>query len=300
MRSLIKRSLPQQAVEALRPLGNLTRTLEKRKAQRIFVDATDSPAFLDIDTLTRLQSAYPRRPECSYDAHARENTGMARASQLLRLPGASEATTFLELGCWDGMVSCGLMRKGKQATAVDYRDIGFDDRASREGVTFLQMDATALQLADESFDFIFSYNAFEHFRSPDNVLDEAIRVVRTGGYIYLEFGPLYYSPLGEHAYRSITVPYCQFLFPKNVLNDFTSRHGLIPIDFSHVNGWSIEDYRELWNTRDSVLNKVRYRETVDLSHLNLISSYPSCFKSKSSYFDNFLVSNICALFQKKS
>src|SRR5215467_4346744 len=142
MRSLIKRSLPQQAVEALRPLGNLTRTLEKRKAQRIFVDATDSPAFLDIDTLTRLQSAYPRRPECSYDAHARENTGMARASQLLRLPGASEATTFLELGCWDGMVSCGLMRKGKQATAVDYRDIGFDDRASREGVTFLQMDAT--------------------------------------------------------------------------------------------------------------------------------------------------------------
>ena len=80
------------------------------------------------------------------------------------------------------------------------------------------MDAANMQFEDETFDFVFSYDAFEHFASPENVLLEAIRVVRKRGYIYLEFGPLYYSPYGEHAYRSITVPYCQFLFPLPRLN----------------------------------------------------------------------------------
>jgi ubiquinone/menaquinone biosynthesis C-methylase UbiE len=299
IRSLIKRSLPQRAIETLQPLRNVTRTLEKHRTQRIFAAATDSPPSLDINALARLQMKYPHRPERGYDAHTLENRGVARAAQILRFPEALKATDFLELGCWDGMVSCCLCRKGKKATAVDNRDVGFDERASREGVSLLQMNAADLQFEDESFDFVFSYDAFEHFVSPEDVLREAIRVVRNGGYIYLEFGPLYYSPFGEHAYRSINVPYCQFLFPKEVINEFTAQKGLIPIDFNHVNGWSIERYRELWNKYSHVLKKVRYHETIDLSQLSLISAYPSCFKSKSSCFDNFIVSNISILFKKK-
>ena len=179
------------------------------------------------------------------------------------------------------MVSCCLCRKGKKATAIDNRDAGFDKRASREGVNILQMDATDLQFEDESFDFVFSYDAFEHFTSPESVLRESIRVVRQGGYIYLEFGPLYYSPFGEHAYRSITVLYCHFLFPKNLLSDFVAQKGLNPIDFSQVNGWSLESYRNTWSKYSHVLKRVRYYERRNLSHLRLISTYPSCFKSKS-------------------
>jgi ubiquinone/menaquinone biosynthesis C-methylase UbiE len=300
IRSLIKRSLPHRAIETLRPLRNLPRTLEKQRTQRIFAAATDSPPSLDINALATLQMKYHRRPERAYDADTLENRGMARAAQILRFPEALKATDFLELGCWDGMVSCCLCRKGKKATAVDNRDVGFDERASQEGVRLLQMNAADLQLEDESFDFVFSYDAFEHFVSPEDVLREAIRVVRNGGYIYLEFGPLYYSPLGEHAYRSITVPYCQFLFTREVMNDFTAEKGLITINFNHVNGWSIESYRELWNKYSDVLKKVRYHEAIDLSQLNLISAYPSCFKSKSNCFDNFIVSRISILFQKSS
>jgi ubiquinone/menaquinone biosynthesis C-methylase UbiE len=300
IKSLIKRTLPQGAIETLRPLRNLTRTLEKHRTQRIFAAAVDSPLSLDIDALGRLQMKYSYRPEYGYDAQVLEKRGIERAAQILRLPGAVKATHFLELGCWDGMVSCVLCRKGKKATAVDNRDTGFDERAAREGVNLLQMNAADLQLEDESFDFVFSYDAFEHFVSPEDVLREAIRVVRNGGYVYLEFGPLYYSPLGEHAYRSITVPYCQFLFTKKVINDFTAQEGLNPIDFNHVNGWSVESYRELWNKYSHVLRKVRYHEAIDLSQLSLISAYPSCFKSRSICFDNFIVSNIRILFQKNS
>jgi ubiquinone/menaquinone biosynthesis C-methylase UbiE len=299
IKTLIRRALPQSVVNALRfLLLNLPRTIEKLRTQRIFAAAADAPSYLDISALETLQMKYPRPPEYGYDAHSHDVRGIERATQILRLPGAQEAHSFLELGCGDGMVSCYLCRKGKKATGIDSSDAVFDKRASREGVNLLRMDAADLRFEDESFDFVFSYDAFEHFSSPENVLREATRVVRKGGYIYLEFGPLYYSPYGEHAYHSITVPYCQILFQKNMINDFATKKGLDPIDFGHVNGWSLDSYRALWSKYSHTLKRVRYHEQLDLSHLSLIGTYPSCFKSKSNDFENFIITSISVLFQK--
>lgn len=298
IKPLIKRVLPKSVVTTRRFLLNLPRTLEILRTQRIFAAATVTPSYLEISDLETLQMKYPFPPDYGYDAHSLEVRGIEKATQILCLPGAQEAHSFLELGCWDGMVSCCLCRKGKKATAIDNKDAGFDKRAFSEGVNLLQMDAANLRFEDESFDFVFSYGAFEHFASPENVLREAIRVVRKGGYIYLEFGPLYYSPQGEHVYRSVTVPYCQFLFQKNLIKDFVTQKGLKPIDFSDVNGLSLESYRELWSKYSHVVKRVRYSEGLNIFHLNLIRKYPSCFKSKSNYFKNFIVSKIRVLFQK--
>jgi hypothetical protein len=94
------------------------------------------------------------------------------------------------------------------------------------------------------------------------------------------------------------VPYCQFLWPDEVLNAFCAQKGLKPIDYGHVNRWSLERYRELWDRHSEVLEKVIYEEHEDLSHLSLIRRYPSCFKSKSTCFENFTVTRIRALFEK--
>ena len=303
LKSMIKSVLPQFLINTLRSLRSslldLPQTLERRRTQRIFEAATDTPSYLDISALEKLQMEYPPLPEYGYDAHTREARGISRATQILGLPGAQGAHSFLELGCGDGMVSCCLCRKGKKATAIDLgTGLGFDARASREGVCLIQMDAAELRFEDESFDFVFSYDGFEHFASPEDVLRAAIRVLKKGGYLYLRFGPLYYSPFGEHAYRSITVPYCQFLFPKGFINDFTTQKGLDPIDFSYVNNWALESYRQLWDKSSKVLKRVKYDETLNLSHLSLIRKYPSCFKSKSNYFENFIVSGLSVLFQK--
>jgi len=295
----LKRVLPQGVINTLRPLSNFALIMEQPRTKRIFNAAMDTPAYLDMSALQTLQMRYPSCPDgYGYDEHSLERRGIKRATKILGLPGAQEAHSFLELACWDGMVSCILCRKGKKATAIDKKVRGFDKRASLEGVSLLQMDAAYMQFEDETYDFVFSYNAFEHFASPENILLEAIRVVRKGGYIYLEFGPLYYSPYGEHAERSITVPYCQFLFEKELLNDFAAQNGLNSIDFDHVNGWSLESYRELWSKYSQVLKRVRYNERFDRSHLDLIRAYPSCFKSESKYFENFIVSSIGVLFQK--
>jgi len=196
------------------------------------------------------------------------------------------------------MVSCCLQRRGKRTTSIDIRSQGFDERAINEGVNFLQIDAAHLAFGDEHFDFVFSYDSFEHFPAPDLALREAIRVVKTGGYIYLDFGPLYMSPMGFHAYDVITVPFCQFLFPKEQLKEYAGARELGTIDFSQVNGWSLEDYRKLFDSYLYRLRKIVYYELLDVSALDLIQKYPSCFKSKTRCFDNLIVPIIKVLFMK--
>lgn len=301
LRPLAKKVLPQAVVDALRSQAlNLPHAAERIRAQRAFSAATNAPPYLGVDVLETLQNKYSPPPEYGWDERAVEVRGMQRAARILRLPGARLADSFLELGCWDGMVCSGLCLEGKSATAIDSRDDGFDARASRAGARLLRMDAAQLDFADECFDFVYSYDAFEHFASPEAVLREAIRVVKAGGFIYLDFGPLYYSAMGEHAYNSITVPYCQHLFPRQMLNDFATHRGLKPIRPGRVNGWALESYRQLWDKYDYILKKVRYRERLDLSHVDLIRMFPSCFKSKSQHFDGFVVASISALFRKSS
>jgi hypothetical protein len=77
-------------------------------------------------------------------------------------------------------------------------------------------------------------------------------------------------------------------------------NGFGKINFNHINGWSLEDYRKLWELYSHLLKKIKYSEVFDISHLDLIMKYPSCFKSKTKNFDNLITSGIEVLFKKIS
>jgi SAM-dependent methyltransferase len=284
-------------------LFTILSVLKARKARKIFESAPEMPVWLGRDILEELQQRYKSLPKRTYNAENLEERGKDSARRILNLIHAKTKNmenidTFLELGCFDGMVSCTLQRMGKVTTAIDNRSEWFDERGIRAGVKFHKMDAAHLQFNDEEFDFVFSYDAFEHFADPKLVLQEAIRVVKIGGYIYLCFGPLYMSPMGLHAYRSITVPYCQFFFPKDLLQDFANANGLRAIDFDHLNCWALEDFRKLWDMYTHRLKKIIYYERYVTSHLGLIMKFPSCFRSKTKCFDNLVISSIEVLFKK--
>jgi len=297
LKSIIKKIVPSSVNFGLLTILSKPKAI---KAKRIFEQAPETPIWLEWDVLEELQQKHSFPPVYGYDPQSFEKRGKQRARKILNLirTETEKIRSFLELGCNDGMVSCVLQRMHACTTAIDIRSEGFDDRAVREGVTLLQMDATSQAFKDESFDFVFSYNAFEHFAKPKSVLEEAIRVVRTGGYIYLNFAPLYMSPYGLHVYRLITIPYCQFLFPKELLQQFANAKGLSAMPFPDVNGWTLEDFRKLWNQYSHILKRTMYYERLNVSHLDLIMKYPSCFKSKNKYFDNFIVSSIEVLFKK--
>ncbi|MEP7027895.1 MAG: class I SAM-dependent methyltransferase [Candidatus Eisenbacteria bacterium] len=297
---LARALLPQRVVDTARDLvRNLPRAGEVAPTRRALAAAPTEPAFLDAAALETMQAQYPTAPEYGYDPASVEHRGRIRAREILRLPGARGATDFLELGCWDGMVAAGLTRAGKRAAGVDRRADGFDARAGAAGARLLAMNASQLEFEDGSFDFVYSYDAFEHFDAPERVMAECIRVLRPGGRLHLEFGPLFLSPLGQHAYRSIRVPYCQCLFTPATMTAFAALRGLPAIDFDHVNRWPIARFRALWASQAASLERVRYRETLDLSHLALIRQYPSCFRSKSEAFEDFVVAQVSALFEKR-
>lgn len=290
-----KNVLPVSIIDILKTVRARYQAAEKTRVERIFSAATTFPPYLDSASLKTLAKAYPHRISPEYDPRTLEQRGATRAAHLLSLAAAGNAKDFLELGCWDGMVSCALSRNAVNATAIDSRDTGFDPRAARQGVKLLTMDAMNLQFPDESFDFVFSYDAFEHFSSPEDVMNEAVRVLRKGGYIYLEFGPLYHSPFGQHIYRALSLPYCQCLFPKEVLAEYAAD---AKVEFTDMNEWPVSKFRGLWRKYSSTLQKISYHEQIDLNYLDLIRSNPSCFKSKSGDFDDFIVSNISVLFKK--
>jgi len=247
VRSRLKSFIPGFVLRGVRNAQTMIRRRELPETKRIFENAKLLPAYLAQRELELLEKRYPFRPGYGYDPRSTERRGIVRAKELLRLPRTSERNSYLELGCWDGMVCRHLQHAGKTTTAIDVRSDGFDERAQREGVKFILMDAEHLQFPEESFDFVFSYDSFEHFSRPDAVFHNAIKVLRKGGLLALSFGPLYLSPYGQHAYRSIPVPYCHILFPPSMLNDFAAARGLTPIDFGHVNGWTLGRYREFWD-----------------------------------------------------
>ena len=297
LRALAKKVLPPAAGSRFRDIESALRRRDQRRARQALAAAGTDPAYLDLTTLENLQAAYARPPAYGYDPETLEDRGAGRAKQLLSMTGGDSAKSFLEVGCYDGMVALALHRAGKEALATDFRSGGFDPRAVEAGVV-RQMDAAALEIGDASVDFVYSYDAFEHFAQPDAVLAEAIRVLRPGGHIYLLFGPLYLSPFGEHVEGTIHVPYCHVLFTHETLNEFSRSQGLPEIDADHVNRWTVAQFRGLWATHSSSLRRLRYREMKDARHLSLVQAYPTCFKAKTSDLDDRVVATIEVLFEK--
>lgn len=272
-------------------------------ARKIFQQSLETPAWLGWRELESLQNKYRYTINTTkYNRKSFYRRGRIKATEIINLLKKDEKgiKTSLELGCSDGMVCFALQCLGKMTTGIDINIKHFDTRTLKKGVNLLKMNAEDLKFADESFDLIFSYNSFEHFFDPDKVLKEAIRTVKKNGYIYLSFDPLYMSPWGLHVFKRIFIPYCQFLFRKEMLIEFSKldRIRSIPWEDLRLNEWSLEDYRNLWKKYSNKLKIIKYKESLNLFYLDLIIQYPSCFRSKTKFFNNLIVKKIEVLFKK--
>lgn len=290
-------------LEKLRRVARDTRhELRMRGARRAFDAAGDAPAWLDRSSLERLQRQYKDPSNYGYGPEVVMARGQERAREILDLPvpDSEVYTSFLELGCFDGMVCAALQQQGKRATATDLSPEGFDERLESAGVAHFAMDAADLQFEDDSFDFVFSYDAFEHISDPAAALREALRVCRPGGSIFLVFGPLYMSPYGLHAYQYVPVPYCHLLFPDEMILEVAGSLSSEEPNIPYVNGWPVTRYRQLWKGIASQVDVLIYDEHRHTADCDLIKKYPSCFKSKTEEFDDLIVSSIRILLRKRS
>jgi SAM-dependent methyltransferase len=169
----------------------------------------------------------PDWSEADYEAAAEKKRHRLRrlSESFRRLASLPDAARVLDVGCGDG-ANCALLaqeRWVKLAAGIDLQlpacatgERG--DQARRlirrlgrpEGVEpavcLLQMDGTRMGFASESFDAVMSRSAMEHIKPVGQVLAEMVRVVRTGGLIYLAIDPFFWVR-GCHKRGVVDVPW---------------------------------------------------------------------------------------------
>lgn len=91
------------------------------------------------------------------------------------------------------------------------RELGYEDR-----FTFLLGDALNLTLPENSFDVVIMNDFMEHIYDPEAALREALRVLKPGGRIFVNFPP-YFHPTGAHMSDVIGIPWVHMLFPEKTL-----------------------------------------------------------------------------------
>ncbi|HNS40158.1 MAG TPA: methyltransferase domain-containing protein [Promineifilum sp.] len=299
LRQLAKRTIPKPLL--VNSWATYCR-MKARPARRVFEAAGESPAWLGLEELDQLQRAYPVEPMVyQYDLDSLAARGRERARAMLDLirRQPDQPRRWLDLGMWDGMTCRTLQEMGRSAMGIDIRVEGLDQRAIDSGAGFAAMDAERLGFVDESFDFVFSFNSFEHFPNPEQVLREALRALRPGGYFYLDFGPVWLSPRGAHQFQTISVPYVECLFAKETLTAYAAANDIPLMGYFWMNEWPLSRYRDLWRRYESRMERVVYHEIYNADHVDLIARYPSCFRSKTHNFDDLIVSNIEVLFRKQ-
>lgn len=79
-----------------------------------------------------------------------------------------------------------------------------------------------LPFQDESFDFVLSYDVFEHVENLQQVLQECYRILRPGGHLCALFPP-YYGPRAHHLDFITTLPFLHHIFSPSVLVEAANR-----------------------------------------------------------------------------
>ncbi|MDX1252626.1 MAG: methyltransferase domain-containing protein [Gammaproteobacteria bacterium] len=270
-----------------------------RKIEAYLRDTTPSHT-LDEENFNRLQHAYTQWwLDYPFDYSSCWQRGFERAIHLLKLEKLQQAPRrILEAACGDGMTGYAFSNYGHEVTLVDAEDWRL---GPAKQLPFIQCDlGERFAFPPEEFDFICSFNAFEHITHPDVAFDSLMRTCKTGGYIYLDFNPLYASPLGLHAF-SFKMPYPQFLFDESLIQKKLRELGLHDLGrnmatLQPLNKWRLGEFRKLWERQDCKV--LKYEETIDNSHINMIARFPQAFRGRGLVLEDVTVSGLRVLVEK--
>lgn len=126
----------------------------------------------------------------------------------------------LDYGCEGGLDAIEIAQHGaRKVIGIDTNEhaVGMaTERAERAGVIDRCVFTTDAGASLEgSVDVIVSIDAFEHFADPGDVLRTMRRLLKPAGYVIATFGPIWYHPLGGHAFSIF--PWAHLLFTERAL-----------------------------------------------------------------------------------
>lgn len=246
-----------------------------------------------------LRQRYPRKAKYGYDLSSLFERAAFRASNIHRLANAGDRRLrVLELGAGDGMLCVLLAAAGHNVTLCDCED--WRIHAARN-LRFVIADCSlGIPLDTAEFDIVCSFNSFEHFNDPQRAFDECIRVTKAGGLLHFDFGPLYCSPYGLHAW-SLMVPYPQFLFSESFIDSKLKKYGIWDLgksrtELQFVNRWKPAQYTNMWDRHDCKL--ISCHRFNNEEYLDLIYRYPDAFRGRGLTFEDVTCANLCMSIQR--
>jgi len=265
------------------------------------LSANADPIYYD-EHFEKLQRSYTQWwPEYGYDEYSTWTRGYERTMKLLAISDLrTRDLSVFEAGCGDGMTSYVIASYGKRGKVVlndteDWRD----KRAM--SLPFLKGNiCERLPVDSESFDLAITYNTFEHIEDPGAAFSELVRLCKRGGYIYIDFNPLYCSPLGLHAF-SFLMPYPQFLFSPSLIEAKVRELGVNDLgqDFDRLqptNQWRLAQFRELWH--DSTCEVVSLIEQREERHLGMVAEFPRAFCGRGLTVEDLIIQGVSVLLRK--
>ena len=190
----------------------------------------------------------------------------------------------IDFGCGAGGKSMYYVSLGaKHVTGVDIvekYEKESSDFAKQKGYedkfTFRIADATNLPFEENSFDTAIMNDFMEHVNKPEEALKEALRVIKPGGRIYLNFPP-YSHPFGAHLSDAINMPWCHKFFSektcinvyKDLVKDLPDGQDRIKFRFSkdekgreyisYINKMTIKRFKKILKTLN--IKPLYYKET---------------------------------------
>jgi SAM-dependent methyltransferase len=229
----------------------------------------------------RLLAVFPDGSSRLYegDHFSRALYNMAYLRSMYRQVPSLTGQRVLEVGCSDGL-TCNLIAQ-ERPTAV----VGVDQLETvgllypNPCCTYQKLDATTLPFEDGTFDMAYSIATFEHVADPLATLKSMRRVLRPGGYGYVQAAPLYYSPFGHHMFGFFDhYPWVHILLSKTEIAEYARANGVAArIEATHDG--SAEEYINgminLHQVNGKLLHEYRFQEFAALPGVEVVSFTPS-------------------------
>ena len=296
--------VPAALYDPLRRAANAARVALRRRQVEPVLSRPGPPTFYDDEaTLQALLGRAGSRQGYRYDPDTLERRGRERAAAVMTLLGerapSDAPPRAVEVGCGDGMAGRALADLGADVTLIDLDDWR-DERA--KGVPFHKGDACGrLPLPDAHADVAYSFNTFEHLHDPAAALAEMVRVVRPGGLVHLKFGPLFAGAWGLHAYKTLPVPYAQWVFSPGRLDQLLAERGVVDLggdrdDLQPMNRWRLSQFEALFAA--SGCEAVARGRTVDAGSLWVVGRCPGAFEGRGLTFDDLVVKTVRVTLRK--
>ncbi len=198
---------------------------------------------------------------------------------------------MLEVGAGSGVDSSFLARLGVHVCAVDYATSSLIASKWSE-VDVQQADGERLPFRDESFDLVFSQGLIEHFKNPNKLISEKVRVTKRGGFIIIDV-PQRYSLY--HLYKSflIAIGCWPMGWERSYsLSDMKTIAKHYNLTLVRATGWGS------WPISASSLRKLRDRGWLHVPEGLLRLSEKNWAKVEESPISSYLGMNITAVFRK--